>query len=131
MEVLLDTCTLIWFLEANERTPLSVRKIIKEERNGVYVSLASLWEIGIKHNKNPQRMLFSAKEIYDILLRTKVRLLDISAEHVFTLDDVIKQGTHNDPFDHLLLATAKANKLTLLTHDENLKNYKDIDVMVY
>lgn len=131
MEVLLDTCTLIWLYQDSDRLPAQTKKFVDDSTNDMYVSLVSLWEIAIKHRKNPQRFGIDAKNLYEVLLKTKVRFLDITPEHIFTLGDIISKQDHNDPFDHILLATAKANKLTLLTHDENLKNYKDVDIMVY
>ena len=49
MDLLLDTHTLIWFLNGNE-TSLSVKakQLIAEPANRSYVSVASLWEMAIK-----------------------------------------------------------------------------------
>ena len=49
MTHLLDTHTLIWFLENDIRLPLATRTQI-ETTPTIFVSIVSLWEIAIKAN---------------------------------------------------------------------------------
>lgn len=131
MNILLDTCTFIWFLEGNEKVPVFVRELIEEKENDAYVSLASLWEIEIKHSKKPQTFSFSSKEAFKTLEHTKIKIIDVKPENLFELNKVVEQNIHNDPFDHLLLSTAKSENLTLLTHDSTLKRYEGVDILCY
>lgn len=48
MQYLLDTHTLLWFLEDDPQLPEKVRKEIADIDNKCYVSIVSLWEIAIK-----------------------------------------------------------------------------------
>ncbi|WP_223834094.1 type II toxin-antitoxin system VapC family toxin [Spirosoma profusum] len=49
MNLLLDTHTLIWFLNGNETDfSLKARQLITDPANISFVSLASLWEMAIK-----------------------------------------------------------------------------------
>jgi PIN domain nuclease of toxin-antitoxin system len=50
MRALLDTHALIWFLEGNPRLSASARELIEGGDNEVLVSIASLWEMSIKHS---------------------------------------------------------------------------------
>ncbi len=45
--ILLDTCTLLWFLHDDPMLPERVAKKIEESENA-YLSIASLWEVAIK-----------------------------------------------------------------------------------
>ena len=49
MRVLLDTHIILWALENNSKLPKKAREIIEDERNQIYYSTASVWEIAIKH----------------------------------------------------------------------------------
>ena len=71
----------------------------------------------------------------------QIEILDIHQKHLFQLEklpylDIIdpqtnKQLKHTDPFDRLLIAQAKSEKLTVATTDSKFKYYpglKMIDV---
>jgi PIN domain nuclease of toxin-antitoxin system len=50
MEVLLDTYALIFFLQDSPRMKESLYELIEAEEHAPCVSLASLWEISLKHS---------------------------------------------------------------------------------
>lgn len=131
MKLLLDTHTLLWALSNDDKIE-SVKEIINNLTNEIFVSAASLWEIEIKHNIRPESMPFSAKKIVEIINNsTDFIILPIDQNNICSLDMIIKQGIHKDPFDHLLLATAASSNLKLLTHDEKIGQYKGIDLYQY
>ena len=45
---LLDTHTLIWFIEGSDQLSQKARQEIETENTNNFVSIASLWEIAIK-----------------------------------------------------------------------------------
>jgi PIN domain nuclease of toxin-antitoxin system len=47
---ILDTHTLIWFLNGDKQLSKSARAAIEKKSNDKYVSIASLWEMAIKIN---------------------------------------------------------------------------------
>ena len=50
-----------------------------------------------------------------------IELLDIKNSHVKYVENL--PFIHRDPFDRLLVATAKADGMTILTSDENIQSY--------
>jgi PIN domain nuclease of toxin-antitoxin system len=48
MRVLLDTHVLIWLVEGSQILSIGTRRVIEDENNSLYLSIASLWEITIK-----------------------------------------------------------------------------------
>lgn len=50
MRLLLDTHTLIWFLEGNSSLSHSANSAISDSENEKYVSVVSLWEMAIKQS---------------------------------------------------------------------------------
>ena len=49
MRLLLDTHTLIWWLEGNGRLSAPAQRAIADEENDVLISAASAWEIATKY----------------------------------------------------------------------------------
>ena len=91
--------------------------------NRIFVSMASLWEIEIKHRRRPDTMPYSAELVLGAISFTDFRLLPITEHHVLGPGSFLEQSIHNDPFDHLLLAASSTEQMTLLTHDENIARY--------
>ena len=49
MNLLLDTCTLIWLASEPERLGAEAAAVIDDPASVLHVSHASLWEIAVKH----------------------------------------------------------------------------------
>ena len=123
MKLLLDTHVLLWALQGSEKLPVEIREEILDERNEIYVSVASLWEISIKHKKKPEIMPFSAEDIKFYSQRAGYFFLSISVDaiSVFDKNDL---SFNNDPFDKILISQSEAHNLRLITHDEKIKESK-------
>ena len=119
MNVLLDTHILIWALENNSKLSENARNVITAGRNMVFVSSASVWEISIKKSigklKAPDNLL-------EELLSHRFSLLDINAEHAQLAGEL--PLIHKDPFDRILVAQAKIEKLTLISADSQFAEYE-------
>ena len=132
MEILLDTSTLLYALFSPKELPENIRNLINSKKNRVFVSCASLWEIEIKHNKNPKLMPCSYKDVYN-LLTTKAEY-DIFSLHYSELEcynEIAEQNIHKDPFDIMLLSLAKHEEFTFITNDSILAKYKGVDVVTF
>lgn len=122
MKVLLDTHVLIWALGSPERLPEYIINLICDERNEIYVSSASLWEIAIKHKKAPAQMPFSSIQIRDYCQRSGYYFLSISVESTSTFDKMTFEK-NNDPFDQMLVSQSIANNMVFVTHDAKIKEF--------
>lgn len=49
MSYLLDTHTILWFVNESPKLPLSTRELT-EESTGIFTSIVSFWEMAIKDN---------------------------------------------------------------------------------
>lgn len=124
MRVLLDTHLLLWSLAAPARLPVEASRIIRDA--DVYVSAASIWEIGI--NVALGQLRADPQEILAALEPAGFLGLPISGEHaarVATLPPI-----HRDPFDRLLVAQARVEPMHLLTDDAVLGAYGEIVIVV-
>lgn len=126
MKLLLDTHVLLWALFKPSRLSSLALSYLEDPKNTTAFSLATLWEVQIKHLKNPRLMPPSAQELYEICRDEGLSALSIRPNHVFalgTLKQLPGSKEHRDPFDRLLLAQAKMEGSMLLTHDEQLATY--------
>lgn len=128
MKYLLDSHILIWALFSDEKLPDAAYRIINDPDHIIYCSTASIWEIGIKHNKSPEKMPVSAQLLAECCAEAKILIFPVTKEHVFMLDTLHRKENsppHNDPFDRMLIAQAKSENMILLTHDGLLKDYEE------
>lgn len=128
MRVLLDTHVLIWALEnASGKLDRRLRWVIADETNAVYYSIASIWEVVIKHAIHPE-LIVSADELAHLAGVAGYGALPIHEKHVLALPS-LTAGTeargHKDPFDRVMLAQAKVDGLMLLTQDAKLLAYEE------
>ncbi len=56
---LLDTHTLLWFLNGDDTLSKPAKDILKNIENTIVVSIASLWEIGIKTSIGKLKLAYS------------------------------------------------------------------------
>ena len=122
MKLLLDTHVLLWALEDSPRLTKKIRNLIIDESNQIYVSVISLWEIAIKHQKNPEIMKYSATQIRDYSMRAGYIFLSLGLDAIADYDSN-DLSVHKDPFDQMLVCQSHANNMRLLTHDAKLKSF--------
>ena len=102
MKVLLDTHILLWALSNDRRLPERAKRLIEDAENDIFYSIASLWEIEIKHLAHPDAMSVSSKEI-------------------LKRDEGVPP--HKAPFDRMLICQALAENMMFVTHDALIPGY--------
>ena len=121
MNLLLDTHIALWAITDDSRLSDAARELILAPEATVWVSVASLWEITIKHALGRGTMPVSGGEARRYFRDAGYRLLDIRAEHAVAVEQL--PSLHADPFDRMLLAQAMVEPMRLLTHDRQLVAY--------
>jgi PIN domain nuclease of toxin-antitoxin system len=121
MRLLLDTHVLLWWQADDPRLGQPVRALIANPDHQAVVSWASFWEISIKHKKG--KLLTSGTDAAREALDDQFELLGWRKEHLVALEALPKVEGHDDPFDHLLLAQAKAEDMPLITADRHMTAY--------
>ena len=114
MRLLLDTQVALWWLTASPRLSKSSRELMA--RSLCVVSVASIWEVDLKHRLG--KLPIASACFRDEMLSAGATVLSITGEHVLTI--VKAAESHRDPFDRLLLSVAEAENLVLLTADTAL-----------
>lgn len=116
MRLLLDTHTLLWWLNNNPALPDSARRVIAKHGNSVLVSTVSAWEIAIKFNlgKLPDAGDLLA-DFNGYMNRERFELLSISVEHAVRAG--LLPGPHREPFDRMLIAQAQTENVPIVSND--------------
>lgn len=123
MNLLLDTHIALWAITDSPKLCEKARQLIESPRASVWVSVASLWEITIKHALARGDMPISGKEALGFFEASGYRLLAIESEHVTAVADL--PAHHHDPFDRLIFAQSVIEPMRLITRDAKLAGYGD------
>ncbi len=122
MRAILDTHVFLWWNLDDPQLSATLREIISDGRNELYLSAASAWEIAIKAGRG-RLILPAPPPVYvpDRLILHGFQPLPISLSHtlhVYSLPD-----HHRDPFDRLLVAQAQLEDIPILTADPIMARY--------
>ena len=122
MNCLLDTHTLIWFLEGDSQLSLHARNVIENSKNKKFVSIASIWEMAIKINLKKLFFDGNTGTVAELIEQNGFQILPIEITHTISYESL--ELLHRDPFDRILIAQATVDKMVLVTKDENIQKYK-------
>jgi PIN domain nuclease of toxin-antitoxin system len=122
MNLLLDTCALLWFLADNPQLSANAKSAIQNAANVRWLSPISLLEIALKVRIGkltltaPFGLLFPAQ-----LTANRIQLLPVEPRHIEPLTTL--PFHHNDPFDRLIVATSLVESMKLVSPDAVLDAY--------
>lgn len=122
MKLLLDTHIFLWYIAADSRLPTLFRDAIREPKNEVFLSVASLWETVIKYNLG-KLPLPRPPETYIPAERRRHQIKSLSLYENAVKELTRLPALHRDPFDRILICQALANDLTIVTVDPQIQNY--------
>ena len=119
---LADTNVVIWTISRSDRLSARVKRALADATGSIAVSVASVWEIIVKHQAG--KLVFDMSldlAIDQILYRSPWTIAPITPEHLPVLANL--PMLHKDPFDRILIAQARHENLTILTPDEKIRDY--------
>lgn len=131
MKYLLDTHVLLWLAYEDAKLSDSVKDILLDPKNEIYLSSVSFWEISLKFQSgkldlkghNPEMLKAGFDQNFDF------RELDLEMDDAITIYK-LDSHIHKDPFDRMLIWQALRKSLTFLTADENIQRYREIGLKV-
>lgn len=131
MRLLLDTHVALWAIADHPNLSSEARSLIEDPDNKIVVSVASVWEIAIKHalaRGGPNDRPLSGRDALGYFRDAGFELLDIGPAHAAAIQTLAP--LHADPFDRMLVAQALTTPLRLLTHDHRVAAYSDTVIIV-
>lgn len=121
MNLLLDTHAVIWFITEDDQLPKKAKDLIQNTENECFVSIVSLWEMGIKHSLGRLDLNATLQKIFELIDKSGFILMPITPTHI--LANATLGFYHRDPFDRLIIAQAKSEELYLISGDRMFKKY--------
>lgn len=121
MRYLVDTHIALWAINNEELLSETVKEVLIDTKNQLYFSAASEWEIAIKLSLGKLQLNGNLAQLLAKIDELGFEKLPLRRAH---FEELIQLPFyHRDPFDRLLIAQAKTEKLTLVTGDANFGQY--------
>ena len=128
MKLLLDTHVLVWWVTNDPQLSIKAAEAIRDAESVSY-SLISFWEICIKVQKKNHNLPLTASHLPKLrstFAEDQFEELAITSDHCQSAASLPQH--HRDPWDRLIIATAQANDLTLISRDGHFSKY-DVPVI--
>ena len=116
--LLLDTEAFIWWDSNDPRLGGNARTAIQDATD-VFVSAATAWEIVIK---SALGKLQTKRQPTKAVAESGFREIAITFEHAEAVRAL--PSHHSDPFDRIIIATAKVEDCIIVTSDEKFRTYE-------
>ncbi|SPJ26171.1 type II toxin-antitoxin system VapC family toxin [Palleronia abyssalis] len=121
MSLLLDTHILLWAVSDAARLTEDTRARLDDPAETLVFSAASLWEIAIKSALGRDDFRVDGARLRAACLAAGYLELPVTGLHALGVADL--PPIHRDPFDRILVAQARAERLPLLTADSAVAAY--------
>jgi PIN domain nuclease of toxin-antitoxin system len=119
--ILLDTHSLLWWLDNDDRLSRRAREAIQNPITQVLVSVGSLWEIAIKQRLGKLKASNLVNNFQKELDDAGFVELPISGVHAIRA--AVLPINHRDPFDRLLIAQAEIENVPIVSRDSQFDAY--------
>lgn len=122
MDYLLDTQAFLWADAEPAMLSTRARDAMADPANRLFLSVASVWEMQIKSQlgKLPLRLPLE-QLIREHVGHGSLETWQVDLPHVYELSSL--PALHRDPFDRLIVATARLEKVTLISSDPLVQQY--------
>jgi PIN domain nuclease of toxin-antitoxin system len=123
--LLWDTCTALWIYEKAKLAPAAVDLMAAAHREGVasYVSPITAWEVGSLVARGRLQLLIRPERWFANLFDVPgVNLAEMPPD-LLIASSFLPGKPPRDPFDRIILATARELGATLITRDRALLDY--------
>lgn len=122
MKLLLDTHSFLWFVQGDSRLSATAKRLAEDPANDRFLSVASVWEMGIKIGVGKLRLESRIEQfIPEQLHENGLGLLGITVDHIAAVS--LLPSHHRDPFDRMLVAQAQVEQMPIISRDVTLDAY--------
>jgi PIN domain nuclease of toxin-antitoxin system len=124
-ELLLDTCAIIWFSQQAKMHPDAVAAIdaAADRRQPIWISLITAWELGLLEKRGRTPMARPPATVFEAFLKMPGVGLQPLTSDILIGSSFLPGDLHGDPADRIIIATARALDLTIVTRDRLILDY--------
>ena len=127
MRYLLDTVIFLWSVGAQEKLNKKARELLVNPGSEIHLSAASSWEISLKIAIGKLKLPEPASRFVPHQLQLwGIQPLLITHSHALAAGELPPH--HRDPFDRMLIAQARVERLVILTADKLFSKY-DVETL--
>jgi PIN domain nuclease of toxin-antitoxin system len=125
--LLLDTCAVIWIALDAGLSKGAEESIAASTRTGVDVgiSVITAWELGLLSARGRLPAAAGPSVLFDDLIARDGIVLEQLTPTILIDSSFLPGDFHNDPADRIIVATARAHDLTVVTRDKAILAYAD------
>lgn len=125
LSLMLDTCAMIWMGRNEKMSDDAVEALdAAADRNDVIaVSAISAWEIGMLSSKGRFASPLSPQAWFDDFIRGAGFRVAALPPEVLIASSYLPGTPPKDPIDRIIIASARQEKLTLITRDRPILTY--------
>ncbi|MBK8082770.1 MAG: type II toxin-antitoxin system VapC family toxin [Devosia sp.] len=123
--LLLDTCAAIWLAQQAPMEPEAVEAIDGASDAGaaIRLSLITAWELGLLARSGRAAMAQPPAAIFRAFLQLPGVALEGLTAEILIDSSLLPAPIHGDPADRIIIATARALDLTIVTRDRLILEY--------
>jgi len=122
--LLLDTCAMIFIANDSKIDPQASQRISDAAYDGrLYLSPMSAWEIGIGVAKGRLNLPIAPLDFVERFIERMSAKLSAVSPAILIASSNLPGSPHGDPMDRILIATARALDMVLVTRDEPILRY--------
>ncbi len=121
MKNLIDTHSLIWFLNGDKDLSEEARKAIVSKNAKNFVSIASLWELSIKISLGKLVLNAPFSVMIGQIELNGFQILPITFEDTLLLSSL--PFYHKDPFDRMIISQSITSKCSIISKDSYFNLY--------
>lgn len=124
--IVLDTHALLWWaLDPQHLSERALHVLEGMEREGGFASAISIWELGLKVKRKKLELPITIEELAQRIVRGNVvELLPVDTNT--WLRSLALDWAHPDPADRVIVATALARNVPLLTKDQVIRDFAGV-----
>ena len=126
--LLLDKCTLVWLDSDPALLSATARQEIGNQARSLFVSSVSALELAIKIRKGKLTLPMSLETWFPGVLAAH-GIEEIVVDWRVSAATGALPLLHSDPFDRIIIATAKLNNQSIVTPDQLIRAYSDVSVV--
>ncbi len=125
MILLLDTHTFVWLCMDRKLLPTRILQLMDDESADLFISSITATELGLLVNRGKVSIPCSCKKFLSENL-SYFGIHEVPVDIEIALASTQLPEIHRDPFDRIIIATAQAHGMTILTKDRTIPTYPKV-----
>ena len=127
--IVLDTHALLWWaLDPDQLSPEATKIVAQMEERGGFASSISIWELGVKVQRGKLDLGISIDEFARRVEHAGVVAL-LPVDTTIWLASLALRWSHRDPADRVIVATALARGVPILTKDSAIRDFEGVSCL--